>query len=312
MSKYCANCKKEVKDEANFCPLCGYGEFISEEKSHRSNTTVLNPEDNYTTVLGNYEEENGTSVLEEQQEYRETTVPRSEETSYSYQLPEPKKRQDNKLPIIIVAIVVGVIVAIIAFLAVANIGEKDSQEDNTTNNGYSSGTVEDEKEENNSEEDSNIEYTKGSFDGKEYVNEWANIRLEVPKGYTEGSDENYASFESITTDCGLYLVSENSEMYSISYETVKYAAIHSKEDYIDNFDKMLSATPQGASYEKVDSEPYVTIATKEYSVIHYKIYGVTYQSIYVRQIGDYMMSIIVIGESPEYNNSLVGSIKEYK
>ena len=73
-----------------------------------------------------------------------------------------------------------------------------------------------------------VEYTKGTFENNIYTNEWANIRLTVPEGYTEGNKVNYDSFsDDGTAECGLYLISPQNEMYAVNFMDA------SSQKYID-------------------------------------------------------------------------------
>ena len=164
---------------------------------------------------------------------------------------------------------------------------------------------------NDSEE---IEYTKGTLsDDGIYTNKWANIRLAVPEGYTEGNSVNYNSFsDGGTTECGLYLLSPQREMYAIAFIDA------SSQKYV-NENTLLLQLSAGLSQQNNENVKYtipenfedIKIAGENYTVAHFKFssYGIEFvQSYYVRKIGDRFCNIIIINSTKEENDALVSKI----
>ena len=301
MQKYCSKCNCEVEDDARFCPMCGSSEIKS-----------VDPE--ATTVLG---ENTGyqPQTLYNQSNYNAQQPPQSQMPVYSQQAPQFQQGVPFQPPVApkkkglkgwqIALIVVGVFaMAGIGFIAEKVFQQQGYGESSKPQTSYFSGDNDhsfvDDNDDNSTA--SKVEYTKGTLsDAGIYTNEWANIKLTIPEGYTEGNSVNYNSFsDGGTTECGLYLVSPQQEMYAIIYVDA------SSQKYI-NENIFLSQLSAGISQQEIENIKYtipekyedITIAGENYVVAHYIIssYGVDMvQSYCVRKIGDLVSNIIPVNE----------------
>lgn len=157
-----------------------------------------------------------------------------------------------------------------------------------------------------------IEYTKGTFDGSVYRNEWANMELTVPEGYIEGNQVNYDSFSDNTTECGLYLLSPQREMYAIAFVDVSSQSYVNENTFLAQLSiSLMNANIENVEYTIPDSFEDITVAGENYIAAHYTAnsYGVEFvQSYYVKKIEDRLCNIIIINSTKEENNALVGNI----
>ncbi len=158
---------------------------------------------------------------------------------------------------------------------------------------------------------STVEYTKGTFDGTTYVNEWADIKLTLPSGFSNADSDMYSSAEDEVTDCGVYLTADDATgCIIISYEKLPLS-IYDEKDYLDSTKKLILENQVGITYEVVDG--YSTTDIAGYSYLAMKAdfnnaYGDFAQTIYVRKLDKYMIGIVVIGTSIASNDALVNNI----
>ena len=312
MQKYCSKCNCEVEENARFCSNCGSPEFKFVDPEA---TTVLNenignePQSTYNQP--DYSPQQ--SAQPQAPLYSQQQVPQFQQ-AMPFQPPVAPKKKGLKgwqIALIVVGIFALAGIGFIAEKVFQQQGYGDSPKPQTS---YFSDDNNSSTDDSNNTATSKTEYTKGTLsDDGIYTNEWANIKLTVPEGYTEGNSVNYNSFsDGGTTECGLYLVSPQQEMFAITFVDA------SSQKFI-NENIFLSQLSAGISQQEIENVKYtipekyedITIAGKNYVVAHYIIssYGIDMvQSYYVRKIGDRFCCIIIINSTKEENNSLVSNI----
>lgn len=189
-----------------------------------------------------------------------------------------------------------------------NIGGNNSSSKNNYNSSSSDNDVDDDITE-------TIKYTKGVFDGTTYVNDWADIKMVMPAGFQNADSETYSASENSTTECGVYLMAEDSmSIIYIVYEKLPKFPVYDEEDYLDAVVNTLKDPPAGITYETAG----ITYTTKNiagyaYAKADFKFnngYGDFVQSGYARKQDDYMIFVCAIGTSAEANDALVNIISK--
>lgn len=148
-----------------------------------------------------------------------------------------------------------------------------------------------------------------------YVNEWADIKLALPVGFSDADSFTYSAAESLNTECGAYFMADDtmSLMY-ICYEKLPTFPIYDEEDYLDSAMNVLK-NQTGITCEVDDVYSTTNIAGYAYVTAECNInngYGNFVQSIYVRKIDGYMVFISAISNSADSNNVLVNNISTAK
>ncbi len=274
--KKCNNCGKQVKDEDNFCRYCGSPDLSPDSQPDYSfYTQPENPAP---------------------QPYSNGYPPYGQEP----QMPPVQPKKSKKGIIIAIA-------AIVAFLVLFLIGfmlGKGSTDINSITDDSDTAA-----------ETPTIEYTKGTFDGTVYVNEWADIKFELPEGFTNADSEYYTENESETTDCGLFIISENSYgSLIIGFERLPAFPSIDEEEYLDIVTEQLVASTD-VLYEIASPVTVKNIAGQDYytqdCAVQNGDINLT-QTYYMRKIGNTMMFIIATDFYGEQNDQLVETIETYK
>lgn len=159
-----------------------------------------------------------------------------------------------------------------------------------------------------------LEYTKGNFDGTVYTNEWADIKLKLPTGFSNADSATYASAEDGNLECGMYFMSDDGmSIFYICYEKMPSFPDYDEEEYLDialnGVGEQLEKA--GVSYQLAMGYTTETIAGYTYTKAESSFnngYGDFVQTICVRKIGNYMVFICAIGISAESNDTLIRSI----
>lgn len=286
MNKQCKICGASVPDDARFCQSCGGSDFV-----------VNNPNANQIDYTQNqytqpqYSQPQFNQHQYTQPQYNEAQYNQQNPVNSGWQPPAPQKKSKKTARNVIIAIVVFVIMAGLGGLA-----EKLFQ-----------------KQEN---DELSAEHTKGTFDGSVYTNEWANIKFALPEDYSNADSETYSSCEDSTTDCGFYFMNDDSgdEIYALIEEMTSSAALlYDENDYLDIIiDKVEDGFDEyDISFETPDTYSSIIIAEETYvkvdCVIGYLFDEATI-SFYVRKLGNYMIAISSVGDSAEYNDSLIETI----
>ena len=137
----------------------------------------------------------------------------------------------------------------------------------------------------------------------------------MPAGFQNADSETYSASENSTTECGVYLMAEDSmSIIYIVYEKLPTFPVYDEEDYLDAVVNTLKDPPAGITYETTG----ITYTTKNiagyaYAKADFKFnngYGDFVQSGYARKQDDYMIFVCAIGTSAEANDALVNIISK--
>ncbi len=290
MNKQCKSCGTAVDAQARFCHVCGGTDFV---------------------VSGNQ----GTPVQPAQPVYQ---PPVQQPVQPVYQPPvQPPKKSNVGL---IIGIVAGALVVLggIGFAAQSILQSQDYG-DGGTDAGYEDDADIDvgnddpvpAPKDDDDTPPAKVAYTKGTFDGSVYVNEWANIKLTMPLGYSNASASEYASIEGSNVDCGAYFKSnDTTQLIQINFETLPAFSSYTEESYLDIVMPQLRASTD-VTYTTPDSYSSFVVAGAVYTKATCSFvndYGNFYHTIYVRKIDDRMVVIAVMSPSAITNDTLAKSI----
>ncbi len=290
----CPNCGKLFKRELGVCPNCGtlvkdnqnqYGQKPFEQNQYNQQ---MNGGNTYSqpsyggNVGGQYAQQQNVAYNQQNGQYAQQ--------QYNQQN-KPKKKKTG----LIVALV------ILAVLVMAGIGKGAEILFRSQGFGLYDG-LED------------LEYTKGSFDGTVYTNEWADIKLKLPDGFSNADSATYATAEDVNLECGVYFTSDDGmSIFYVCYEKMPSVPDYDEEEYMDivlnNVKEELEEA--GLSYQLATRYTTETVAGYTYTKAENSFnngYGDFVQTIYVRKIGNYMVFICAIGTSAESNDTLIKSI----
>lgn len=160
-----------------------------------------------------------------------------------------------------------------------------------------------------------LDYTKGTFDGTTYVNEWANLMFVVPEGYYKAGDDFYNQAEANEAiDCGLYLMNQDNNACFIWFEKLSFAS----QTEVMYLDASINATinqyeesgvSASSSHEYGQFASGVSFTCGQIELV---TNGATFvQSVYVKKYGDIMCVISAIGPSQEDNDQLISGFTRY-
>lgn len=317
MNKICKVCGATVPSNAKFCQACGSSEFIKEI------------DDGQTGLLNEVEQPSyEVPPMQNQTPYGQSYVPPVQNQNFQqhnfnqqgWQPPVPQPQPKKKNTGLIVAIV-GIAVLILAGIGMA--AEKIFQEQGYGDGGSSSDSgydfnigTDDNFLDNDTESDVGngvtVEYTKGTFDGTTYINEWADIKLALPAGFSNGDSSLYSAAENSTTDCGAYFMADDTmSLIFISFEELPTYMNIDEEKYLDATIKNMENTDSGLTYETTDVYSTKLIGGNIYKAAVCKFKnanGSFVQSAYVRKIDDRMVLISVAAVSSEACDALVSEI----
>lgn len=314
MNKQCKACGTLVPEEARFCQKCGCSDFM-----------VFNPEQ--TSVLDStYAQYNTPPVVNNNNQYN--TVPPVTNQTNQYQNAQyqnvqyqnyqqtPQMQPNWQQPIQPVqpkkkktGLIIGIIAGVLAFFVVIGIiGSIAMQNDSDYDDYYNDDYYNDDYY---ADDYDTVEYTKGYFDGTTYINEWADIRLDLPEGYVEGDESMYASAETSTADCGMYFIAEDTmSLIYICFEGLPSVPVYDEEGYLDVAMQTLESQIE-IEYQTPDTYKIVDVAGNTYTVADCYFKNGYYegvQSICARKIDDRMVVICVTGVSVEENEALLNMI----
>ena len=321
MDKQCRKCGAFVPSEYGFCNMCGSADFVVADAQPQVN--VNQPQANVygnagqgqPSAYNNAGQPYGYQQMPNRQPWQ-NTVPQNPQPAQPYQYAQPtqqpKKKSKAGLSVgIIIALIIGGIIFAIVGLAV--IGACVASEE-TSSGSINSGVVGSADANDN---EKNVPYTKGSFDGTKYVNEWADIEFVLPEGYSDADNSLYAASQNETTDCGGYfMATEKGSFIYFCFEKLPAFSSMDEDDYLDvvaqNYGDAMGA---GGSY-KVGSTYYTTIiGGHTYKKISCEVTtaGQTFKNdMYVRKIDDYMVGISVVSLDSASNDALVKQITSVK
>ncbi len=310
MNKQCKACGANVPNEARFCQKCGSSDFMMVEPEQTSvldnnyiqyNTVppVANPNNQYNTVPPVANQNN------QYQNVQYQNYQQAPQMQQNWQTPvqpiQPKKKKTG--------LIIGIVAGVLAFLVVVGviIGVVASQ-DNGYNDDYYNDY--DYNMDDTYDDYDTVEYTKGYFDGTTYINEWADISLELPEGFVDTDYDTYSSMENATTECGAYFMAEDtSSVIIICFEELPKFPVYNETSYLDV--SMSNLEAEVDVYYYYDDYYTTTIAGYDYTTVTVGFdngYAEVVESVYVRQIGDYMVFISAVSLDEATNDALVSMI----
>ena len=145
---------------------------------------------------------------------------------------QPAQKKKNKSKTIAIVAVVLIILAVIGSVAQKTFqqqGYGQSDNDAVVNN------YDDNNDNDNNDSASEITYTKGTFDGTVYTNEWADLKFDATTDWVNASADMYANFEGEeSVECGVMLIdSYNTKQVIVCFEDLGGVSI-TAEEYLSN------------------------------------------------------------------------------
>lgn len=226
-------------------------------------------------------------------------TPIQQNYNQTWQHPIPQNQPPKKKT----GLTIGIIVAVLIVLAgIGELAERVFQE-----LGYG---------DNNSEETSEkLYYSKGTFDGSIYENKWADIKFELPEGYSNADLDLYNAAEDSNTECGMYFMADDTMgMICICYEKLPSFPVYDEEKYLDLAMKSLENL-SGITYEIPDTYTTANIGGYAYAKAECAFnngYGDFANTFYVRKLDDYMIIISAAGVNSGSNDALVNYMTNTK
>ena len=305
--KVCPNCNHTVEDSAIFCDKCG-SRFPTVNNTQPNYTQQATPQANFTPQTYNY----GAN----QQVYQ--PAPQN----------QPKKKNTGLIFGIIAAVlIVLAIIGSVAEKAFHNQGYGSSGGDNNPSynfgeigNNSSTNNNETENQNNNTEgnNDSNtVSYNKGTFADGVYVNDWANMRYDAGSIWTDGSADEYASYEGDpNTECGVILNdATNGKQLVICFEKLTGINVLINEDtYLDAATSGLKDQYASMNLTCEMSDYYdTTIAGEKYRTVRMSFEGTTMvQDFHVRKLDNYIIFVAVTAQDNFDAAAAVNNIRTTK
>jgi len=179
------------------------------------------------------------------------------------------------------------------------------------------GKEEENKEENNQniennesvENSSEMNFSRGEWQGNQYVNEFAKIKFNLPEGWSKATDEEIAELMNIGVEA---LNEEQQKLAEIAEQNTIYGMVandpSTAASVMITLEKpTLKVTPEyylssvKQQLENLNSMEYIvgdayttTIGTEEYNAMDAEISGyLAYQHYYVKAVENYIVGIIV-------------------
>lgn len=301
MSKKCINCGAISPDEARFCQACGGSEFTFAEQSAPQNFTNDYQQQN---MGGQYTSQQNTEPQypENQyagQQYTSASHGNPGNINIAWQPPAAPVKPKSIKGIIIGIVAAGVVVTVAIVLCIIGYLSK-AKGKTSTELGYSSSASE-----------NSVEYTKGTFDGTTYINEWADIKFTLPAGFSDADSSTYMEAENSNTECGMYFIADDTMgLIYICYEKLPTFPVYDEEEYLDSAIKSLENI-SGITYKIPDTYSTATIGGYAYAKAECEFnngIGDFANTFYVRKLDNYMIGISAIGVSAEYNDALIDNI----
>ncbi|MBQ1187165.1 MAG: hypothetical protein IIX54_05720 [Clostridia bacterium] len=231
--------------------------------------------------------------------------------------PPPKKKNTG----LVIGIIAGVVIllAIIGSIAEKALQSADYGNDSNLDYDYSYNDNSDDaygfdsysSEDTSSYVEEKIEYTKGGFDGSVYVNDWADIKLNLPQGFSNADAATYAAGENDSTDCGAYFVADDtlSAIY-ICYEKLPIFPSYSESEYLDAVMNSLEGVTE-ITYQTTSTYSSINIGGYTYTkgaTTFVNNYGTFCHNFYVRKIDNYAVVISVMAVSDSAADALANQV----
>ena len=234
-------------------------------------------------------------------------LPHSPNQQYSYnqnqQSSIPQKQPKKKKT----GLIVGIVIALFLLVGIGAIAEKTFQKQGYGNTGYNNSEASSFRSEKTPD---NIQYSKGTFDGSVYINEWADIQLALPEGFSNADAEMYSSVEDSSTDCGVFfLADDTNSLIFVCFEELPTFPVYFEKEYLDSVLKTSGSTSDqlpesystvnigGYSYTKAELE--FNNGNSDFSM-----------AIYARKLNNYMICITAVSINSESIDALVSNISK--
>lgn len=160
-----------------------------------------------------------------------------------------------------------------------------------------------------------IYYSEGTFDGSVYENKWADIKFEMPEGFSNADLADYSSVENASTECGMYFIADDTmSLIYICYEKLPSSPVYDEEEYLDAAMKLLK-NASGVTYTIPNTYSTTTIGGYTYTKADCGFNngnGDFLNTFYVRKLDGYMICISAIGVNSASNDALVSNITTVK
>lgn len=299
--KICPNCRNTVEDSAIFCDKCG-ARFTVQNNAQINYSQQPNSQFNYTQQPNNY----GAN----QPQYQQPIM---------VQQTQPKKKNTG--------MIIGIVAAVLIILAIiGSVAQKAFQDQgygdgggtdytpsyNFSTDGSSSNNDTNSTTGNN---DSDIKtYNKGSMVDGWYVNEWANMKFDANSNWTDGSADEYGSYEGDpNTECGVILNDTvNSKQLVICFEKLNGPSTSiTEEAYLDIITSSLKQQYADASITcAVDDYFDTTIAGEKFKTAKFTFDGsAMVQAFHVRKYDGYIIFVAIMAQDNFDASSIANNIR---
>lgn len=298
--KKCQFCGANAPNEANFCPICGGSDFLVQNAQTQSDASC----DNSSQPIYNQNQNNQPNTV------NQTWQPPTPQS-------QPKKKKTGLIiGIVAAALIVLAGIGIVAEKAFQNQGYGDNDTDYQEDYSFNIGDTDNSSDESSSnDETAKTAYTKGTFDGSVYTNEWADIKFALPNGFSNADADTYSSAENSTTECGAYFRADDTmSLIYIIYEKLPTFPVYDEEAYLDSAMKSLKSLTN-ITYHTPDTYSDAEIGGYSYVKAECELnngYGDFTNTIYVRKLDNYIVLVSAIGINAESNDALVSNIKPVK
>ena len=218
--------------------------------------------------------------------------------------------KDSKKVITTIIVTAAIFVALMGAILVG-VSSKDNSTDksntvateNKDNNEIKVGSQTDDLE-------NSVEFTKGEISGNYYNNQWLGIKMAIPEGYVESSEEKYSTLEQDSGVCGLSI--EKSDGSSV---VVLYGKDESNSVTVEQFSEGIQSRieSKSSSYQKSYEED-VSGAGIQFKAIHYNVTksGISIPlSYYIAKKDNMFITFIVVTPSGSFtsNNSFITGLE---
>ena len=314
MSKRCLKCGFTSHDSANFCSNCGSNQFTNiystsgmQNPGNAQNTPMYRQPGYFQNTYRNAGQNNNANYgYNNQSSYqnRYGTVGSPINTQIKGKvtpLPKEKAKPWQILLLVVGCVVITLVSSLLTSTSFHYVPDNNS--------GISI----------IAEEESTTDYTKGhiSDDGK-YINEWAELYLSIPDDYINGDQEQYTSYDSDISECGLYIYSARnsyedntlivdfvdlSSLGDFSYTAEDYLSVmisEEKEAYEEELPGYDISSSNGYDVRKIGSRDYLT----GHVTISFDG-GEVYRCHYVRVLSGRIIDISTITDTLEQSEQLI-------
>ena len=217
-------------------------------------------------------------------------------------------------------VLVAVLLVAVAF-SLSACGKKEESENKANGNGTQS------SQDNNTQVSTDESFSRGEWNGNQYVNNFAKIKFSLPTGWGKASDEEIAKIMEIGVE---QLNQDQKELAELAKQTTVYGMVVNNpttgenvsvllekpavkittDTYLETLKSQLQLV-SSIKYE-IGEASTTKIGNENYSVLSAKatVSDVTVgQNYYVKAEGDYIITIIVTTTADEQLNTILASFK---